>query len=121
MSSGTTVPPYVQRPEEAIVDQELAAVQADGEPRAILLYGAGGVGKTYLLRNLASRPTNPSVRWVPPLDLDDPENWLISNVERQIVDFLDPDLEYFQPYIEYVNRLTQYTRAESGQQAARSH
>ena len=121
MSNETALPPYVRRPEEALIDRELAAVQADGKSRVLLLYGAGGVGKTYLLRNLADRSTSLDVRWLPPLDLDDPEYWLVSNVEREIVRYLDRDLAYFKPYVEYVNQLGQYTRSESSQQAARSH
>jgi tetratricopeptide (TPR) repeat protein len=99
---------YIPRAEEDQIDEVLSQVRADGNSRAVLLYGHGGIGKTSIVRRMALVSPDAATDWVHPIDSDDPEVWLLSNLERRIVRQIDPRGRYFGPYIDHLNRLDSY-------------
>lgn len=115
-------PRYIHRDEEEQIEQQIARVVADRESRAVLLYGPGGIGKTSLVRELAEASDgSDSVIWVKPVDVDDSEYWLLSNLERKVAQQLDPDNRYFGPYVEYLSRLPSFTRSDIDHETVLSH
>jgi tetratricopeptide (TPR) repeat protein len=101
---------YIPRRQEGEIRAEAARVRGDGKSRAVLLYGAGGMGKTSLIRHLArSGDKQDKTTWLEPIDVDDPECWLLSNLERKVIRRLDPEYRYFAPYRESLSRLESYT------------
>ena len=90
MNTKPAGPRYIGRAEERDIDAVLTQVRADGASRAVLLRGAGGIGKTSIVRHLAAVSSDPATDWVRPIDADDPEVWLLSNLERRIVRQIDP-------------------------------
>ena len=72
---------------------------------AILLYGAGGVGKTYFLREMPSRLPPERFVWLGPYDVDDAEFWLLSNLESKVAAAIDPENRFFAPYFDYQSRI----------------
>jgi tetratricopeptide (TPR) repeat protein len=102
-------PEYISRPEESQIQAELERVRESRKSHAVLLYGPGGVGKTWMVRELAQAGRiSGSAIWVDPIDVDDSEYWLLSNLERQVISQLDSAQDYFAPYLSYVNRLPTY-------------
>lgn len=83
-------PRYIDRAEEAEINAVLRQVRSDGRSRAVLLRGPGGIGKTSIVRQMAADSSDASTDWVRPIDADDPEVWLLSNLERRIVRQIDP-------------------------------
>ena len=59
--------------------------------------------------------------WLDPVDVDDPEYWLLSNLEQRVAEQLDPQHDYFGPYLEYLSRLPDYTRPRIGHETIVSH
>jgi tetratricopeptide (TPR) repeat protein len=122
MNKDVLFPSYVPRVEERQIRREAAKVREDGKSRAVLLYGPGGVGKTWLVRELAqASAADPTTVWLEPIDVDDPEYWLLSNLERKVAHRLDPDNDYFAPYLEYLSQLPSYTRPRIGHETVVSH
>jgi tetratricopeptide (TPR) repeat protein len=118
----TLFPAYIERAEEEQIRQEAVKVGEDGKSRAVLVYGHGGVGKTQLVRHLAQAGAGePLTVWLDPVDIDDSEYWLLSNLERLVAQRLDPQSEYFGPYLEYLSRLPNYTRPRVGHETVVSH
>ncbi len=115
-------PGHIPREEELLVLQEVARVRENRTSRVLLLYGPGGIGKTSLVREL-SRAGGAESRtiWLDPIDVDDPEYWLLSNLERRVASRLDRENEYFAPYQEYLSRLPGYTRPGIGHETVVSH
>src|SRR5512135_2793519 len=108
----SVLPGYIRRAEEEQILAEVAKVRQDGNSRVVLLYGPGGVGKTQLVRYLRkARKSNSGEIWVDPIDIDDPEFWLLSNLERHVADRLDPEEEnqYFGSYRKHLTRLPSIT------------
>jgi tetratricopeptide (TPR) repeat protein len=122
MNAEILFPGYVPRAEEQQIRQEAARVAQDRTSRAVLLYGSGGIGKTWLVRQLArAGAADPATVWLDPIDIDDSEYWLLSNLERLVAQRLDPGNEYFGPYLEYLSRLPSYTRSRIGHETVVSH
>ena len=112
---------YIPRAEEVDIEHELEAVRADHTSRAVLLYGDGGVGKTSLVRHMADRRADDRTAWLQPIDVDDPEIWLLSNLERRVADWLDPGNHYFAEYGEQLSRLPSATSADISHETIISH
>ncbi len=90
---------YISRAEEDDIRRELDAIRADHTGRAVLLYRDRGVGKTSLVCHMADRHPDDGTIWLQPVDVDDLEIWLLSNLERRVADQLDdPDGHYFAAY-----------------------
>lgn len=102
-------PRYIQRRQEQVVVEQVRRVRDDGASRAVLLYGAGGTGKTRLVRQLSGAVARgPGTVWLDPIDVDDSQHWLLSNLERNVARQLDPGRRYFGPYLEYLFELPRY-------------
>lgn len=122
MSDNDLYPRYIARQEGRVIEEQVAIVRADGRSRAVLLYGAGGVGKTSLVRGLAREAgSDDGVVWLDPVDMDDPEYWLLSNLERKFVEELDPQHHYFGPYLDYLSHLPLSARPRLGRDTVVSH
>src|SRR6516225_9549700 len=120
MNNDALFPKYIPRVEEQVIREEAAHVVADGQSRVVLLYGPGGIGKTSLIRALAQRGSSDDATvWIRPIDIDDPEYWLLSNLEQQVAEQLDR--ECFRPYFSYLSRLPAYTRPDIGHETVVSH
>ena len=100
MTDRLVFPEYVSRSEESLILESAShVVHGSGDARVVLLYGPGGSGKTQLVRHLAGRSSSTShLRWVEPIDMDDPEFWLLANLEKRIAAALDPENDYFAAY-----------------------
>src|ERR1700691_2524062 len=98
MTDGSLYPGYIPRQEEQAIREEARLVQADRQSRAVLLYGPGGVGKTSLVRGLVQARPGERMAWLDPVDVDDPEFWLLSSLERKVAGQLDPENRYFGRY-----------------------
>lgn len=122
MSEDALFPPYISRPEEEQIREQLAKVREQDTSRVVLLYGEGGIGKTYLVRQMArSAAGDATSAWLEPIDVDDSEYWLLSNLEREVARRLDPDNKHFGRYREYLARLPDYAQPRVGREAVVSH
>ena len=122
MDEDQLFPRYIHRDEETQIKEQIALVAASGESRAILLYGPGGIGKTSLVRELSNTGDgSDTVVWVEPVDVDDSEYWLLSNLERKVANKLDPDNHYFAAYVDYLSKLPSFTRSHIGHETVLSH
>ena len=117
-----TLSGYVSRPEELRITEQAALVQEDLRSRVVLLYGPGGAGKTSLVRQLALANTaEQTTIWLDPIDLDDPESWLLSNLERRVARRMDPENRYFGPYHDYISRLPVFARPPVNSETVLGH
>ena len=87
-------PDYIPRDEE---EREIVAavgrVRGSGNSEAVLLYGPGGVGKTWLERELPARQaTADAVTWLHPIDLDDHAYWQLPALQDNVAGQLDPEM-----------------------------
>jgi tetratricopeptide (TPR) repeat protein len=106
MSADSMFPPYIPRPEEQPIREAARLVGEEGSSRAVLLYGEGGVGKTRMLREMAAESKDdPHISWLQPIDIDDSDYWLLSNLEQRLIEELDPEKRYFEPYLKYLRLL----------------
>lgn len=121
MGKQLSYPNYIERSEEAQIRQALEAVRKDRRSRAVMLYGPGGVGKTSLVRHLAGSSTDMTTRWLEPIDADDADFWLLSNLESKITALLDPSGTYFTAYRSQLSQLPNYTSADISQETVVSH
>jgi hypothetical protein len=122
MSDERLFPAYIPRSEEQKILEEAAKVHADRQSRVVLLYGSGGMGKTSLVRRLSEvGADDPDTVWVPPVDIDDSDYWLLSNLERHVAEHLPVGTEIFGPYLEYLNKLPGYTRPQISYETVVSH
>src|ERR1700733_6288660 len=115
-------PEYVPRSEEEAIRAQAAQVRKTRESRALLVYGPGGIGKTSLVGGIAeSHKGQPGFAWLDPIDVDDPEYWLLSTLEQKVASQLDPAGEYFGPYLRYLSHLPGYTKPRLGRERVISH
>lgn len=122
MSEDALFPPYISRPEEEQIREQVAKVREQDTSRVVLLYGEGGIGKTYLVRHMArSHAGDATSAWLEPIDVDDSDYWLLSNLEREVARRLDPDNKHFGRYREYLARLPDYAHPHVGREAVVSH
>ena len=116
------LPGYIRRAEETQILEESARVRQDRNSRVVLLYGRGGVGKTQLVRYLREiKRSDSNEIWVDPVDIDDSEFWLLSNLERHVASQLDPAQEYFGRYMGYLSQLPSITRRDISHETVVSH
>jgi tetratricopeptide (TPR) repeat protein len=122
MDDGISFAGYIPRDEQEQIRQEAAQVAFDGHSRTVLLYGPGGIGKTTVVRELArTGASDSSTVWLEPIDLDDSEFWLLSNLERRVAEGLDPNRRYFARYLNSLSRLPRYGRRRIDHQTLVSH
>jgi tetratricopeptide (TPR) repeat protein len=121
MNEGIRFPAHIPREEEQQIRQEATRVREDRRSRVVLLYGPGGIGKTSLVRELSRTAADETIKWVEPLDADDPEYWLLSNLERKVAQQLDPDNRYFRRYMEYLIHLPRYMQPHMDYEAVIGH
>ncbi len=121
MSEGALYPDYIPRAEERDIRDQASLVHLDGQSRVVLLYGPGGIGKTLLVRHLSASEALDGITWLDPIDVDDSEYWLLSNLERHIADRLDPNGSYFRPYRDHLSQLATYTRPRISHDTVVSH
>jgi hypothetical protein len=69
----------------------------------------------------AEREAAGPVTWLEPIDLDDPEYWLLTNLQANVARQLDPVDEYFQKYTEYLARPPRQNREHVTSEAVVSH
>jgi tetratricopeptide (TPR) repeat protein len=113
MAEADLFPSYIPREEEREILTVLERVRQERQSQVVLLYGEGGVGKTRLLRTLARRQGTEGqlgrASWVEPIDVDDPEYWLLANLQGAIARRLDPDGQYFGEYLRYLAQLVAFS------------
>jgi tetratricopeptide (TPR) repeat protein len=116
VNEDTLFPGYIpRRDEERLILQEAEQVKADGRSRALLLYGPGGSGKTTLVRELSrSHASAEQTVWLDAVDVDNPEYWLLSNLEQYVARGLDPERQFFGPYFRYLARPSAYAQPQPG-------
>jgi tetratricopeptide (TPR) repeat protein len=114
-------PEYIPRDEESAILAAVARVLETRRTEAVLLYGPGGVGKTRLVRALAQREAAGPATWLEPIDLDDPEYWLLPNLQANVATQLDPAGEYFARYTEYLAQPPKESRERVTREALVSH
>jgi tetratricopeptide (TPR) repeat protein/GTPase SAR1 family protein len=113
MNTGTiTSPKYIRRAEEDEIERQLAIVKAGRQSRAVLLYGPGGVGKTSLVRHMSDEHRNDGTVWLEPFDVDDPDCWLLSNLETRIVRRLQEGNSHFAEFWQALSRLPSSTHSD---------
>jgi Cdc6-like AAA superfamily ATPase len=104
---------YVPRQEEeGEILRRVEEVRESGRSRALLLHGPGGAGKTMLVRHLAAlaEDAGSDVVWVRPIDVDDSEFWLLSNLETEVADQLGQG--HFERYFDRLRGVGQVTHQQ---------
>jgi tetratricopeptide (TPR) repeat protein len=100
-------PDYIPRDEEREIVAAVGRVRGSGNSEAVLLYGPGGVGKTWLVRELPARQaTADAVSWLHPIDLDDHAYWQLPALQDNVAGQLDPRDGHFSRYTEYARPLS---------------
>ena len=98
--------PYIPREGfKSQIQDAIFVARRQRENQVVLLYGKGGDGKTYFVRELPNEVSDPDLAWVGPYDIDDAEYWLLPNLESEIAEKLDPERRFFAPYFDYQSKL----------------
>jgi tetratricopeptide (TPR) repeat protein len=103
---------YVKRAEEEAINRQLELVRADQQSRVVILNGPGGVGKTSLVRQMRRDNLDAQTIWLEPIDVDDPDCWLLSNLEQRVADQTDPGNTYFADYRRRLSELPSSTHSD---------
>jgi tetratricopeptide (TPR) repeat protein len=120
--SGPKSSGYIQRVvEQDQIIAEVEKVREARESRAVFLYGDGGMGKTRLLRHLPDVIQDPRIRCLDPIDVDDSQHWLLSNLEQYVADNLDPERQSFVSFRKYVRELPERRFMPTSRDAILSH
>jgi len=101
----SVIPDIPRTREQSQIIAEVAEIRKDGRSRAVLLHGGGGTGKTSLVRQLPKACQDTEVRWLDPIDVDDSQHWLLSNLELYVASQLDPGQRYFGRYHKFMSEL----------------
>jgi AAA ATPase domain len=117
----SAIPEIPRTQEQRRVIAELAEVRKDGRSRAVLLHGGGGTGKTSLVRQLPKAYQDTEVRWLEPIDVDDSQHWLLSNLELYVASKLDPGRQYFARYHEFMSALPRQRLAPASRDMVLDH
>lgn len=121
MTNVKLFPQYTPRQvEEQQIENIIQEVQRSGISKAILVYGHGGVGKSYLLRNLAKQIDVEKTICVGPIDIDDAEYWSITNLSRHIADKLSHS-SYFQEYRGALTSMPNVEKDKMGHETVLAH
>lgn len=115
MTMNELFPAYTPRKaQQKAIARLVSLVEEDQnrQSRAALIYGKGGVGKTYFVRNLSKTIESKNTLWLKPIDVDDSEFWLLVNLERRIAQEIGE--EYFREYPGYLSHLPEYERQRIG-------
>ena len=107
--------------EQRQITAEVAEVRKSGRSRAVLLYGRGGTGKTRLVRQLPSAYQDKRVIWLNPIDVDDSQHWLLSNLELYVANTLDPGRQYFARYHEFMSELPRHRLTPTSREMVLDH
>lgn len=114
-------PNYTPRQfEEDKIKNQILKVQQDGISRAILIYGDGGVGKSFLLRNLSVRLDLKNIIFLGPVDIDDAEYWSITNLNRSIAGELSKN-KYFKKYTSFLAKTPEVEQEKMGHETVLAH
>jgi len=118
----TPVTDYVPRREETELLDQVDRVRSSRRSSVLLIYGVGGVGKTRMVRALAALGgPDRRTHWITPIDIDDSEFWLLENLQRVVAEELDPELDFFGPFLTYLSQLPQYSARRIGRDTIASH
>src|SRR5262245_27528596 len=93
--SGAQFPTIARADHNARIREIISAVAEEKQTRAVVLYGSGGVGKTYFVRGLSKELGEQDVIWLGSYDIDDAEYWLLANLESEIAAQLDKERNFF--------------------------
>ena len=108
-------PSFIPRkPEEERIRNLLVQARNEKRSQIVFVTGVGGIGKTFFLRHLKESIALKGTVWVPPIDVDDPEYWLIANLERKVADDLHLEGPDFGEYFEYISNLRQIEQPKIG-------
>lgn len=126
MGQKVLFPAYIPRGQEEAQIKGLAEqVHRGRQSRAALLYGEGGVGKTFLVRHLAQTAPTGSLIWLEPVDVDDSEYWLMPNLQRRVAESLaqksPSGAKYFEEYLKYASQIPRYERSRLGYETVLAH
>ena len=119
VAANNLFPDYIPRDEEQVIATAVERVRTTGNSEAVLLFGPGGVGKTRLVRELPERlAAIDGVVCLSPVDLDDQEYWLLTNLQANVASQLDPAGEYFGRYSAYLSQSLASARERVTQETA---
>lgn len=121
MADMSLFPAYTPRQdEEERIQSMIERVQQDGTSRALLLYGEGGVGKSYLLRYLSDRLMLDNVIYVGPIDVDDAEYWSTTNLNHFVAEKLSQG-QYFKNYKAFLVKMPEVEHEKMGHETVLAH